>query len=402
MQSTGINRSLLKKIVLRSLRFPVVYLIIGIIFLALAYVDLFLQLTQWKNLFDITDKLGNIFIALALITFIYNLFVFICLRYEQKLTHFHKVTALILSNIRKGSRIIFLLIVLNMIIIIASPTRSYLMYADSIIKSIIIASIGWILIQILYTIEVVIYQYMLTLTSEEHIRVKALYTKMRIARNIGTVVIVFITIAAILMSFNSVKNIGISLLASAGFLTAIVGLSAQKTLFSIFSGIQLALSQPIKIGDVVVVEKEVGIVEEITFTYITLKLGDRRRLVVPINYFIDKPFENWSRDMDSMRSSLHFNVDFMMPVEPLRKQLDNILQQSPYWDGNARKLQVANLNSHGVEIRIQVSASNADNLADIRAEVREKMLEFMQNNYPDYFPNSRVLSATTLKGSNEE
>jgi len=390
MKADTTNHSLLKRIILHAAKWPTLYLIIGVVLTALSMIDHIFPLTNWKSLFDLTDKLGNIFIAFAFVTFFYNLFVLLCLRYEQKLEHAHKVGSLILTSIRKSSRVIFILIALNIIIIIAGPSKSYLLFANSFINTILIASIGWVALQVLYTVEAVLYQYMRDLNHEEHVRIKALYTKMLILRNIMTVLIVVITIAAILMSFSSVRNIGISLLASAGFLTAIIGLAGQRTLFSLFSGIQIAISQPIKIGDIVVIDKESGEIEAITFTYVILKLGDRRRLVVPINYFTEKTFENWSRDAHSLRSSLHLFVDYMMPLEPLRAELDQILKNSAYWDGRASKLQVADLTERCIDVRIQVSAANADDLSDLRAEVREKILTFMRENYPAYFPRVRL------------
>jgi small-conductance mechanosensitive channel len=392
MSAEKTQSHLLKRIILHSVRWPAVYLIIGIILTALSYIDMIFPLTQWKNLFDLTDKVGNIFIALALVTFIYNLFIFLCLHFEKNTSQSNKIASLIMSSVRKGSRIIFILVTINIIISIVGPSRSYVIFANNIIDTILIGSVGWIAIQILDTIEAVLFHNMSSLTQREHVRVQALYTKMHIIRNIGTVVIIIITGAAILMSFSSVRNIGISLLASAGFLSAIIGLSAQKTLVSLFSGLQIAISQPIKIGDIVVVEKDSGIVEEITFTHVTLKLGDRRRLIVPISYFIEKPFENWSNDGISLTSSLYFYIDYMMPLEPLRDILDNILEKSSYWDGTAKKLQVSNLTDRSVEIRVQLSAANGDNLSDLCAEVREKLLEFIREHYADHFPKVRFNS----------
>src|SRR5205085_7666593 len=157
-------------------------------------------------------------------------------------------------------------------------------------------------------------------------------------------------------------------------------------LFSLFSGLQIALAQPIKIGDIVVIENETGIIEEITFTYVTMKLGDRRRMILPIHYFIDKHFVNWSHDPEGMRSSINFYVDYMMPIQPLRDHLHAILSTSKYWDGKAGKLHVAKLAERAVELRVLVSAANDDDLSDLRAEVREKILAFIRENYPAYFP----------------
>lgn len=386
--------SFIRRIMFRAARVPALLLIIGFVLVAFADIDDLFPVIHYKAAFDLTDKIGDFFIAFAIITFIYQFIVLLCRWYEKKSAEAHKVTAIILSSLRKGLRIIYILAVINIIIINLGPTRFYLVLANNIINVIIIGSIGWIAIQILYTYEAVVYQHMMKLSSHEHLRAKALYTRTHIIRNIATFVIIIVTIAAVLMSFSSVRNIGISLLASAGFLTAIVGLSAQKTLVALFSGLQIALSHAIKIGDIVVIDNISGIVEEITFTYVTLKLGDRRRLVVPINYFIERPFENWSREGDSLRSSLLFYIDYMLPIEPLREELDRILKSSHYWDKRASKLQVSNLTERSVEIRVQVSASNADNLSDLRAEVREKLLAYIRQNHADHFPKVRLNNVT--------
>lgn len=390
MLSTSQLTFILKRSMLRAAKLPLIYLVIGLTLIALAYIDDFFPLTSWKNLFDLTDKLGSIFIALAILTFVYKLIVLICRRSEKKLMEKHSIAALILTSLRKGLRIIFILVVINVIITLIEPTKIYLEMANNILNVAIIASIGWIAIRLLYTVEAVLYQNTIRTRSKNHRRAIAFYTKAHIIRNIATVIIIVITMAAILMSFSSVRNIGISLLASAGFLTAIVGLAAQKPLFTLFSGLQIAMAQTIKIGDIVVVEKESGIIEEITFTYVTLKLGDRRRLIVPISYFIENSFENWSHEQDSLRSSILFYVDYMMPIEPMRTKLNSILKSSKLWDGKASKLQVANLTKQAVEIRIQVSAGNADRLSDLRAEVREKMLEFLREQYPHCLPLLRL------------
>lgn len=381
-----IEKYTLKRMLLRAAKLPVLYLVIGAVLIALAYIDDFFPITKYKNVFDLTDKIGNIFIALALLTFVYKLIVLIFRRYEKKLMEHHQVASLILASIRKSLRIIFILAVINISISLAGPTKFYLILANNIINIVIIGSIGWVAIQILYTFEAVVFQKTSLVNIKDHKRAKALYTKTHILRNIATVVIILVTLAAILMTFNSVKNIGISLLASAGLLTAIIGLAGQKALFSLFSGLQIALAQPIKIGDIVVIENESGIIEEITFTYVTMKLGDGRRMILPIHYFIDKHFVNWSYDPEGMRSSMSFHVDYMMPIQPLRDHLNSILETSSLWDGKAGKLQVAKLAERTVELRVLVSAANDDDLSDLRAEVREKILEFIRENYPAYFP----------------
>lgn len=374
------------RIFMKAAKMPIIYLLIGAGLLAISHIDDILGITAWKNWFDLTDKAGVVFLVLSALSFLYKSLVLLCRRGERRLMPNHLVASLVMCNIRKSLRIIFTLIFINANITILSPNGFYAVLANQIINTILIGSVGWIVIQLFYTLETALYQHMMQLTRQEHARAKAFYTKIHILRNIATVVIVILTIAAILMSFSSFRNIGISLLASAGFLTAIIGLSAQKALFSLFSGVQIALSQPIKIGDIVVIENVTGIIEEITFTYVTLKLGDRRRMLLPINFFIDKPFENWSKESDSLVTSLHFHVDYSMPINELRTEFDRILTESTLWDGAANKLQVANLLENTVEVRLQISAENAENLADLRAEIREKILHFIQNNHAQTLP----------------
>jgi small-conductance mechanosensitive channel len=382
------NKKHFAKLLLNTIKLPLTCGLIGIALLALGYADDAFSAHHGKTIFDVADKVGAIFLAIATVTFVYKFIALFFLESEKKLLPNHKISALILASIRKGIRIIFILIALNIIITIAGPTPFYLALTKNLINAAIIAAIGWVTIEIINTIEAVIHHYIAKSSTDQN-RIKTLYTKTRILRNIATVLIIIITIAAILMSYDSVRNIGISMLASAGFLTAIIGLSAQKTLFSVFSGLQIALSHIIKIGDMIVVENESGIVEEITLIYVIVRLADRRRLTVPISYFVDKPFENWSHDADGLRSSIHFFVDFMMPIEPMREELDRILAESKYWNGVAKKLQVSDLTGQAVEIRIQVSADNSDNLGDLRTEVREKMLGFIRKHYPTCFPKTR-------------
>lgn len=399
MSFVSFKNGVFKEAALKALKIPVFLLLMAACLLSLALINNFISLAKWKALFDLADQLATILIILAFVSFFYNLIASVFYHIEKKLTAKHAVASLILSSARKGLRIIFVLIALNILLMLFNPGRLYFSLANNVISTIIIASIGWIAVQIIYTTEAIINQYLLPETYRENVRAQVLYTKMHIIRNIATVLIIIITIAAILMSFSSVRNIGISLLASAGFLTAIVGIAAQKPLFSLFSGIQIALAQPIKIGDTVVIETISGVIEEITFTFVILKLGDRRRLVVPIQFFIEKPFENWSRDLESLQTKLSFFVDYMLPISSLRETLTKILQNSTYWDGKVSKLHVTNITDRSVEISVQLSAENPDYLAELRAEVNEKMLEFIRQVHPECLPRIRLDGRNLLLNS---
>ncbi len=239
----------LKRISFMAFKSSLIYLVIGIVLNAMSYIDAMYLHTQWTRLFELTDKIGDAFIALAVTTFVYSFIVLFCRRYETRWVDHHPITSHILATVRKGLSLIYVLVVLNIIISFVGLNKTYLIYINNVINIVIIISVGWMAIQILYTVEAVVRQKMLRVDKSKYHRAKAFYTKLHIMRNIATVIIVIITIATILMSFSGVRNIGISLLASAGFLTAIVGLAAQKGLFSLFSGLQIALAQTIKIGD---------------------------------------------------------------------------------------------------------------------------------------------------------
>jgi small-conductance mechanosensitive channel len=379
--------SLFKRIFIQASQLPVFYLLIGVGLLAAAIFNpVPFIAAEWLV---IASKVGATLIVIAVATFFYKAIVLISLYYEQLLNDQHAIASLVLSSIRKGLRIIYLLIVLHIILAFAAPTDFYIVLVNKIIQTLIIGFVGWVVIQFFYTAEAIIYQRMLIQTDKEYRLAKALYTKMHVIRNVMTVLIIIVTTAAILMTFDNVRNIGISLLASAGFLTAIIGLAAQKALASLVSGIQIALSQPIKIGDTVVFENQTGSVEEITLTYVTLKLSDKRRLILPISFFIEKPFFNWSHEGDHMISSVCIYIDFLMPIEPLRTALNKILSNSTYWDKKISKLEVTDVTDRAVQICIQLSASNVDNVNNLRSEVREKMLNFVREHYPEYFPKMR-------------
>ena len=387
------RRRLIKRIMLHAARWPIVLLLSGIALNALSYTSLYFHpmppLTAWIGQF------GNLLLATAIILFFYTSLSYLCLWYEKKLRATHKISTQILSSLRRSLRILLILAIGYSIFFMTDIDLQTAHFTNLLLFTLLILSLGWIGIQLIYTIEAVVYEYMTSRMRTEDQRAKTLLTKLRIIRNISIFLVSLVAIAILLMSFNSVRSIGISLLASAGFITAILGLSAQKTLFSLFAGIQIIFSQSVKIGDLVTIEKESGTVEEITFTYIRLKLADNRRLIVPISYFIERPFENWSRGRGSIRASIYVAVDFMMPIEPLRAEFQRILKESRFWDGKANRLQIADLGQQTVNIRLQVSAANADKLAELRAEVREKILHFIREQYPDYFPITR----SSIQGS---
>ena len=219
---------------------------------------------------------------------------------------------------------------------------------------------------------------------------RRVYTQIGVISNIIIVGIILLTVSFILMTFPAVRQIGVSLLASAGVLGIVLGFAAQKTLGNIIAGIQIAISQPIRLDDAVVVENEWGWIEEITLTYVVVRIWDLRRLVLPISYFIEKPFQNWTRTSADIIGSVFLYVDYTVPMEEVRQELYNILEKSPHWDKKVKVLQVTNTTERTVELRALMSAADSPTAWNLRCEVREKLIEFLQKKYPKGLPRTRV------------
>jgi len=212
-------------------------------------------------------------------------------------------------------------------------------------------------------------------------------------RAIGSVLVV-VTAGFALMSFDSVRQFGVSLFASAGVAGIAAGLAARPLLENLFAGIQLAFTQPIRLDDALIVEGEFGTVEEITSTYVVLKLWDWRRMIVPLSYFFDKPFQNWTRSSASLIGTVMLYADYTVPVEQVRKKLTEIVKQSKLWDGKVVNLQVNNVTENVVELRALVSSQNSGAVSGLRAEVREKLVTYLQTDLPWALPTTRQRSIT--------
>jgi len=206
-----------------------------------------------------------------------------------------------------------------------------------------------------------------------------------------TVALTFVTaLAAMLMTFGSVRTIGASLLASAGVLGIVAGLAAQTTLANVFAGLQLAFTDHLRIDDVVVVETEWGRVEEFTLTYVVVRLWDERRLVLPTTYFTTKPFQNWTRDESRVVGSVELHVDFRLAVDPVRLELERVLNESPLWDRRDWVLQVTDVTPTTMVLRALMSAIDAPSAWDLRCEVREKLIAFLRDRFPEALPRVRA------------
>jgi small-conductance mechanosensitive channel len=228
------------------------------------------------------------------------------------------------------------------------------------------------------------------ITDPDNLKARKVHTQMRVLERIMTFLVVFIGLAIALLSFEKIREIGLSLLASAGIAGIILGFAAQKSLALLLAGFQIAITQPIRLEDAVIVEGEWGWIEEITLTYVVIRIWDKRRLVVPINYFIEKPFQNWTRHSADIMGTVFIYVDYGFPVEKMREAMAGILPGIPEWNGEVNVLQVTSCTEKTMELRALVSADNSPKAWDLRVRLREELIAFMQNEYPQYLPKARI------------
>ncbi len=227
-------------------------------------------------------------------------------------------------------------------------------------------------------------------SAEDNLTARKVFTQIKVFERIVIVVIVITAVSLCLMTFDSIKNIGASILASAGLTGIIVGLAAQKLIANLLAGFQIAVTQPIRLDDVVIVENEWGWIEEITLTYVVVKIWDQRRLIVPSAQFIEKPFQNWTRTNADILGTVFLHVDYQVPVGAIREQLSRILKNTSLWDGKVNVLQVTDLKERTMELRALMSAKDSPTAWDLRVHVREKLIDYLQSEYPEYLPKARI------------
>jgi small-conductance mechanosensitive channel len=234
-----------------------------------------------------------------------------------------------------------------------------------------------------------VYLFRLQNDLEENLLARKLVTQIRILKSAAVTIIALIGIASVLMSFDAVRQYGVSLFASAGVAGLAVGLAARPLLSNLIAGVQIAMTQPIRIQDSVIVEGEYGTIEEINSTYVVVQLWDWRRLILPLNYFIEKPFQNWSRDSESIIGSVMIYVDYCADVPAIRKKLEEIVKTMPLWDGKVVNLQVSDATEMSMQLRILVSARTAASAWDLRCLVREALISFVSKELRYSLPQPR-------------
>ena len=253
----------------------------------------------------------------------------------------------------------------------------------------IIIALAWLIIRFVAVIKALILS-RYELEVKDNLKARQVSTQISVIQRILNVIIIIFVIATILMTFDKVRQIGVSILASAGIAGIIIGFAAQRSLATLIAGIQIAITQPIRIDDVVIVENEWGRIEEITLTYVVVNIWDQRRLIVPITYFIEKPFQNWTRTTAELLGTVFIYADYRLPIDAVRQELERIVQTTNLWDKRLAKVQVTNSTDKTMEIRALVSAENSSNAWELRCYVREKLIAFLQRNFPDSLPRVRL------------
>jgi small-conductance mechanosensitive channel len=253
----------------------------------------------------------------------------------------------------------------------------------------LIFALTWLTVQFINAIAFYL-QTRFDITRNQNVRVRKSLTQIKVFKAIIISIIIIVAIGAGLMTFESARRIGISILTSAGILGLIAGFAAQKSLGMIFAGIQLALTQPIRLDDLVIVEGEFGRVEEIELTYVVVEIWDERRMIVPVTWFLEKPFQNLTRTTTSATGTIFLFVDYAFPVEKLREVLPSMLRGNPNWDGRTANIQVTDVTENYKEVRILLSSANNSRNWDLRTMVREKLIDYINANFPDTFARIRI------------
>lgn len=251
-------------------------------------------------------------------------------------------------------------------------------------------TIAWLIMSIINVGKILLLRHF-DLSTKDNLEARKLYTRFSILERILFVVIIFIAFAAALMNFESIRRVGISLFASAGIAGIIIGFAAQKIIGTFLAGVQLAITQPIRIDDVVIVENEWGRIEEINLTYVVVRIWDKRRLILPTTYFIEKPFQNWTRVSADILGTVFIYTDYTVPFNAVREELERLVSGSEYWDGQVVNLQVTDAKDNTVEMRALVGSKDSSSAWNLRVYIREKLIEFIKTNYPDCLPKSRIV-----------
>jgi small-conductance mechanosensitive channel len=302
-------------------------------------------------------------------------------------THYPNVFS-IFTQMRGLTRLALLILAMIVALPVAPLGSDTSLLVARLLLIAIIGLVGWASITALH-IAADIYLRRYRLDVDDNLLARKHNTQVRVLLRAVDGVLVLLTAGAALMTFQEVRQYGVSLFASAGVAGIVAGLAARPVLSNLIAGVQLAMTQPIRLEDAVIVENEWGNIEEINSTYVVVRLWDWRRMILPLTYFIEKPFQNWTRDSSALIGTAMIYVDYRAPVAAMREKLEDIVKHSKLWDGRVVNLAVTDAKERTIEVRCLASARSAGQVFDLRCEIREKMVDFLQREHPEALPRHR-------------
>jgi small-conductance mechanosensitive channel len=304
--------------------------------------------------------------------------------------HADGVLAAVVHRAAAPSRFIFPLVAVELALPDVAIPVWFKEPAERLLALCIVAAIAWVVIALIgLAVDLAKRRY--RIDEDDNLRARQVETRLDILSRTATTLVLLVGLSAMLMTFPPIRTLGATLLASAGLAGLAVGLAARPILENLVAGVQIALTQPIRMDDVVIVETEYGRIEKITATYVVVRLWDLRRMVLPLTYFIDHPFQNWTYNTANLIGSVFLYLDYSISIDALRAELDRILANAPLFDGKVKNVALTDAKDNGtVEVRVLVSARNSSELFDLRCLVRERLLAFVRDTDAGMLPSTRV------------
>src|SRR5262245_29854791 len=307
----------------------------------------------------------------------------------------------LLTEIAGPTRLAFILLALTLALPMARLDPQWSAIITHTLEVALIVLIGWIVLVVI-SMASRVYLRRFKLDAEDNLLARKHVTQVRVLNGVLSTLIITVTLAVALMTFDQVREIGVGLFASAGIAGIIAGLAARPVLSNLIAGVQLAMTQPIRLEDAVVVENEWGWIEEITSTFVVVRLWDLRRMIVPLAYFMEKPFQNWTREASAILGSVLLYLDYRAPIDRIRAKAEELAAANKLWDRKVINTRVTDTKERVIEVRVLVSAANASAAFDLRCELREKLIAFLRSEHPESLPRSRIESVDLQVGSRRE
>jgi small-conductance mechanosensitive channel len=314
----------------------------------------------------------------------------------RRLTRFSTIAHTVAEFTAMPARVALPLFALQFVMAATPEDLRFRAVASHALSILLVAALTWAVIRGISAVGEAIIR-LNPATAGDNLQARGVQTQTRVLTRTFMFFALLIGAASALMTFPGMRQIGTSLLASAGVAGLVAGIAARPVLGNLIAGLQIALTQPIRLDDVVIIEKEWGRIEEITSTYVVVKLWDERRLVVPLEWVIQNPFQNWTRTGSQLLGTVFLWTDYRVPLAAVRAELERVCNEAPEWDGRVAMIQVTEANDRGVQLRALVSAHDASKAWDLRCRVREALVDFMQREYPESLPRMRAEVDTSEK-----